>query len=72
MNKQNFSDVKFKLDLSLSIDTDVRRIQELVKLCFQIGDSKLLQSLRARLLDSASAVESLISEHLPDADNKVE
>lgn len=69
MNKKIFSELQSRLHLNLNVDVEVRRIQELVKLCFQFSNSYvLMQNVKDRLWDCANSIESYISEYLPDVD----
>ena len=64
MKKSDFDNFKFQLSLSIDLDVQMRRLQELIKLAYQLRNEKLLQSITSILGDTHIDIENVIERNL--------
>lgn len=68
--KSDMANFNIQLSLSLSVDTAMRSIQERVKLAISINDNSLVEKVIRQLETAGTALDAVITDHLPDASNE--
>lgn len=70
MKTKEFSDFKISLNLSIEIDSNLRRITEKIKLLSSLRDIEGLTAVSKFLQETDDSIDSLISiHHCKDVDN---
>lgn len=66
MKKKDFNDFKVSLNVSIEIDSSLRRISEKIKLLHQMRDVESLRYVADFLRSTDGDIDELISQNLPD------
>lgn len=67
--KNDMAKFNFQLNLSLTIDTAMRSIQERIKVALSMNDDGLVEKVIRQLQAANDALDCVITDHLPDAEN---
>lgn len=66
MKKNDFMKFNVQLNLSIALDSEMKRLNELIKLCYRFNDDNMIRELISKINDANSLVSDIVESKLTD------